>query len=124
MVVQGRGSRDAAHFAAASPDGPAPTIATFLTENLPVIMPAILFLNINSGDVYSEILATLVSATYPPLISSWINGVNHPLTNALPIFGPSVVCLDSRRLAITFSGPSSPTCMHDIVQYALESVSE
>lgn len=65
MVAQAPGSRDAAHFAAASPDGPAPTIATFLTENLPVMMPGILFLNIHFGNVQLEILATLAPATHP-----------------------------------------------------------
>jgi hypothetical protein len=43
----------------------------------------------------------------------------YPLTNALPIFGPSDGCLDSRRLGIRCLGPSSPACMHDIMQYAV-----
>lgn len=100
------GNRDAAYFAQANPDEPAPTIATFLTENFPAIAPDILCRNIHSANMWYVQLATSASCHV------MLNGVNMPLTNAQPIFRP-VRHLDSQ---VTL--PSESTLMHNILQYA------
>lgn len=51
------------YFAQANPDGPAPTIQTFLTENFPAIAPDILCRNMHSTDIWYLPLATSLSSS-------------------------------------------------------------
>jgi hypothetical protein len=76
LLAQARGSRDA-YFAAANPEGPPPTIQTFLTENFPIIASDTLRLSIHSANIWygyryiCSLLLTMLS-----LITSWTHGVS------------------------------------------------
>jgi hypothetical protein len=111
LVAQAPGSHDATYFAAASPEGPPPTIQTFLTENFPIIASDTLRLNIHSayvwyGHKYLYLLAPAIDPQSHHVMDKWRQ---HRLTQCSAYLSARLMAgLNRLTLAVSVIG----ACIH------------
>jgi hypothetical protein len=102
---------DATYFAAASPEGPPPTIQTFLTENFPIIASDTLRLNIHSayvwyGHKYLYLLAPAIDPQSHHVMDKWRQ---HRLTQCSAYLSARLMAgLNRLTLAVSVIG----ACIH------------